>query len=34
MVSIRELNQHASEKAGSFSLYWALKDDSPIKDSR
>jgi ABC-type nitrate/sulfonate/bicarbonate transport system substrate-binding protein len=23
--------QHAGEKPGSFSLYWAVKDDSPIK---
>ena len=23
--------QHVSEKPGSFSVYWAVKDDSPIK---
>src|SRR5713226_2037799 len=23
--------QHVGEKAGSFSVYWAVKDDSPIK---
>jgi ABC-type nitrate/sulfonate/bicarbonate transport system substrate-binding protein len=23
--------QHVGEKPGSFSVYWALKDDSPIK---